>query len=137
MVRVVLDTNVLVSAMIQPQGLPARIFLLAVAGRLGLTVCGEMYSEYEEVLRRPRFRLPEAAIDGVLELIRQRGYWVRPSGVPRVCSDPDDDIFVACAQAGDADFLVTGNIRDFPADCPAPAIVTPRQFWAWWEANGS
>ncbi len=56
MIRVVIDTNVLISALLQPQGLPAQVLLMSVAGRAArLCVSGEVYAEYEEVIRRPRF----------------------------------------------------------------------------------
>jgi len=49
-----------------------------------------------------------------LRTIRPCGRWVRPSVPVRVCSDPDDDVFLECSQASGADYLVTGNVRDFP-----------------------
>lgn len=128
-VRVVLDTNVLVSALLQPQGLPARTFLTTVAGtRAQLCVSGDIYAEYEEVLRRPKFNRTESVIEHTLRTIRQNGFWVRPSQEVRACSDPDDDIFLECAQAAGARYLVTGNLKDFPAKWAGTQILTPRQF---------
>ena len=98
--RVVLDTNILVSALLQPQSLPARVFLTTIAGNtLQLCESGEIYAEYEEVLRRPRFNRTEAVIE---HTIRQNGFWVRPSEQVRACSDPDDNIFLECAQVARA-----------------------------------
>jgi predicted nucleic acid-binding protein len=45
----------------------------------------------------------------------------------RACSDPDDDIFLECAQAARADYLVTGNLRHFPEAWESTRIVTPRR----------
>ena len=54
MIRVVLDTNILVSALLQPHGFPARTFLIALAGTTAqLCVSGDIYAEYDEVLRAP------------------------------------------------------------------------------------
>lgn len=60
MIRVVLDTNILISALLQPQGLPARTFVLVLAGTTTqLCVSGDVYAEYEEVIRRPKFNRSE------------------------------------------------------------------------------
>jgi putative PIN family toxin of toxin-antitoxin system len=74
MIRVVLDTNVFVSALLSPQGAPARIFLTAIAGRdLQLCISGEIYAEYEEVIRRPRFLREPGEIEAALRTIRGAG----------------------------------------------------------------
>jgi putative PIN family toxin of toxin-antitoxin system len=129
MIRVVLDTNILVSALLQPQGLPARIFLMTLAGTAAqLCVSGDVYAEYEEVIRRPKFKRSEAGIEQALRAIRQNGFWVKPSEKVRASFDPDDDIFLECSQAAHAHYLVTGNVRDFPVKWVETQIVTPRQF---------
>jgi|SRR3984885_4000218 putative PIN family toxin of toxin-antitoxin system len=128
MIRVVLDTNILVSALLQPQGLPARTFLMTLAGtRAQLCVSGDIYAEYEEVIRRAKFNRTEAAIETALGAIRQNGVWVKPSEKMHACSDPDDDIFLECAQAARAHYIVTGN-RKLPAKWTDAQIVSARQF---------
>jgi putative PIN family toxin of toxin-antitoxin system len=57
-IRVVLDTNVIVSALLQPLGAPAAVFLLVAAGAVQLCVSGNIYAEYEEVIHRRRADLP-------------------------------------------------------------------------------
>ena len=109
MIRVVLDPNIIVSVLLQPLGQPAQVFVLAIGGSLQLCISGSVYSEYEEVIRRPRFRRSDEVINATLHVIRERALWVRPTEVIRSCSDPDDDIFLECAAAADADYLVTGN----------------------------
>src|SRR3954452_11828772 len=99
MIRVVLDTNVLVSALLQPLGPSAQIFLLALAGAIQLCVSGPIYAEYEEVINRPRFKLNPATITATLQTIREKALWVRPTERLQACSDPDDDIFLECAFA--------------------------------------
>ncbi|MDQ6707235.1 MAG: putative toxin-antitoxin system toxin component, PIN family [Acidobacteriota bacterium] len=115
MIRVVLDTNVLVSALLQPLGVPARILLMALSGSTQLCVSGDVYAEYEKVIRRPRFRRSETVIAATLAEIRAKGTWVRPVETIRACSDPDDDVFLECAVAAQAEYLVTGNIKHFPS----------------------
>ena len=89
MIRVVIDTNVIVSALLQPLGPPAQVFLLAVSGSVQLCITGEVYAEYEEVIRRPRFRRDEGVIIAALDAIREKGFWVRPTESVRACADPD------------------------------------------------
>jgi uncharacterized protein len=129
MIRVVLDTNVVVSALLHPQGFPARAFLIALAGvSAQLCVSGEIYAEYEEVIRRPKFERSEAIIESALAAIRKNGLWVRSSEKVTACTDPDDDIFLVCAQAAHAQYVVTGNLRHFPTKWAEAHIVTARQF---------
>jgi putative PIN family toxin of toxin-antitoxin system len=126
MIRVVLDTNIIVSALLQPLGPSAQIFMMALGGSLQMCVTGGIYAEYEEVIRRPRLKRSEAIITATLQSIRDRGLWVRPDHIVRACADPDDDIFLECAQAVRAAYLVTGNTRDFPISWETTQIVTPR-----------
>jgi putative PIN family toxin of toxin-antitoxin system len=129
MIRVVLDTNILISALLSPRGSPAQILLLTlVEPDTQLCVSGDVYAEYEEVIRRPRLHRSDSEIEATLHAIREKGFWVKPAERVRACSDPDDDIFLECAQAADAHYLVTGNLKDFPAAWGSTQIVTARQF---------
>ena len=77
MIRVVLDTNILISALLSPSGAPAQVFLRTILDRdLQLCVSGEVYAEYEEVMRRPRLRRSEGEVSDALRAIRDRGYWM-------------------------------------------------------------
>jgi len=128
MIRVVIDTNVLISALLQPQGLPAQVLLATIAGpKARLCVSGDIYAEYEEVIRRPRFKRSETEIANTLRSIRETGVWVRPAHRLHACVDPSDDVFLECAQAARAHYIVTGNVKHFPAKWGDTLIVTPRQ----------
>jgi uncharacterized protein len=126
MIRVVLDTNIIVSALLQPLGPPAQVFMLALGGSIQLCVSGSVYAEYEEVISRPRLQRCEDIVASALHAIREQGLWVRPTDQVRGCSDPDDDIFLECAQAAQAEYLVTGNIRHFPTSWAGTRVVTAR-----------
>jgi putative PIN family toxin of toxin-antitoxin system len=129
MIRVVLDTNILVSALLNPQGPPAQVFLMTILEPdTQLCVIGDIYAEYEEVIRRPRLNRSDSEISAALRTIREKGFWVRPTEKVRACSDPDDDVFLECAQAAAAHYLVTGNVKHFPAVWASTLIVTARQF---------
>ena len=126
MIRVVLDTNIIVSALLQPAGPPARIFVLVLGGGLQLCVSARIYAEYEEVISRARLQRSQETIASTLQAIREKGLWVRPAQSVRVCADLDDDIFLECAQAAQADYRVTGNIKHFPTSWANTRIVTAR-----------
>jgi putative PIN family toxin of toxin-antitoxin system len=72
MIRVVLDTNIVVSALLQPLGQPAQVLLLALTGGIRLCVSGEVYAEYEDVIRRPRLHRNEKEIKGLSALSASR-----------------------------------------------------------------
>jgi putative PIN family toxin of toxin-antitoxin system len=74
MIRVVLDTNILVSALLSPQGPPAQVFLMTILGPdTQLCVSGDIYAEYEEVIRRPRLNRSDSEISAALRTIREKG----------------------------------------------------------------
>ena len=97
MIRVVLDTTIIVSALLQPLGPSAQIFVLALGGSIQMCVSGTIYAEYEEVISRPRLQRSEDVIAATLQAIREKSRWVRPAETVRACPDPDDDIFLECA----------------------------------------
>jgi putative PIN family toxin of toxin-antitoxin system len=129
MIRVVLDTNILISALLNPQGPPAQVLLMTIVDSdTQLWVSGNIFAEYEDVIRRPRFNRSSSEIVATLRTIREKGFWVKPTEKVHVCSDPDDDIFLERALAAAADYLVTGNVKDFPAVWSSTQIVTAREF---------
>jgi putative PIN family toxin of toxin-antitoxin system len=127
MIRVVIDTDVLVSALLEPSGLPAQVFVLALSGSIQLCVSGEVYAEYEEVISRPRFQRDSETIAATLRAIREQAFWVKPTNPVRACSDPSDDIFLECAQAARADYIVTSNLKHFPEAWDSTRILQPRR----------
>ena len=124
--KVVLDTNVLVSAHLNPDGLERLILNAALSGRLRLCVSAEILEEYEDALRRPKFDIRPALVDEALQAIRVRAKTVAPRVRVTAARDPDDNKFLACAQAASADYLVTGNRRHFPARWRRTAVVNAR-----------
>ena len=128
MIRVVIDTNILVSALLQPEGLPAAVFMLALSGQVQLCVSNAIFAEYDDVIRRPRLKRPLDVIEGTLQSIRKLGHWIKPTIRVEECSDADDNVFLECAQAAKADYLVTGNLRHFPRFWRQTKIITSREF---------
>lgn len=123
MIRAVIDTNVLVSAMISSAGNEALLLMAINQGLVTPYFSPEILDEYSEVLLRPRFRFPGNEVDALLDLFRLRGKLLNPESTARISPDPDDDKLIACALAAEADFLVTGNKRHFPQTKPWGARV--------------
>ena len=127
LIRVVLDTNVVVSAHLTGGGLEAFVLDLALASKLELYVSSQILAEYEEVLRRPRFRIDPKKVTQSLRLIKKQAKTVKPTRTLSVSPDPDDNRFLECAEAARADYLVTGNRRHFPSKHRKTLIVNARQ----------
>lgn len=126
--RVVLDTNVLVSGLLSAAGPPSWIVEAILAGELELALDMAIRQEYEEVLRRPEFGFTSGIVDELLAAIDRFGLHVAaapPSPVP--LPDPDDEPFLAVAAATDST-LVTGNLKHFPPPSrEGVEVQTPRE----------
>ncbi|HEX3376093.1 MAG TPA: putative toxin-antitoxin system toxin component, PIN family [Candidatus Acidoferrales bacterium] len=126
--RLVLDTNIIVSAAIKPEGLQRTVLLLAMMRPARLYISEPMLSEYRMVLSRPEFKIQKGLRLQFLQRINAVSRVVSPSRQIRVTPDPDDNIFLECADAARADYLVTGNLRHFPKFWKQTKIVSSREF---------
>ena len=112
--RVVLDTNVLVSGLLNPVGAPGRVVDLLLAGEISLLADDRVLREYRLVLPRPKFAFPRADVRAVLEFL-ETGSEIVPAAPSRIrLPDPDDLPFLEVAVSGGAESLITGNLRHFP-----------------------
>ncbi|MGA2570679.1 MAG: putative toxin-antitoxin system toxin component, PIN family [Terracidiphilus sp.] len=128
MTRAVLDTNVLVSALISPFGNEALVLLAVEQGRVAPCFSPAILEEYAGVLSRPKFNFAEREIDGLIELLRRAGLLFETRQATGTSPDPKDEAFIACAIASGAEFLVTGNRRHFPAQSYGRAkVVSSRE----------
>ena len=124
----VIDTNVLVSALLRSASIPGIITQESLDGRIIPLLNDEIIAEYQDVLRRPKFRFDKSAIDTLINGIIKRGIHVdnlMPTDV--LLPDPKDIVFyrVVMEVRKDEDaYLVTGNLKHFPAK---HFIVTPRE----------
>jgi predicted nucleic acid-binding protein len=127
-VRIVLDTNVLVSGLLSARGAPAFIVEAVLAGTLELALDMATRDEYEEVLRREEFRFSPEIVDDLLSALDRFGFQVAAvPPCPRPLPDPDDEPFLAVA-AATGSFLVTGNLKHFPPGARAGVpVLTPRE----------
>jgi putative PIN family toxin of toxin-antitoxin system len=126
--RLVIDTNVVVSAALKPQSLQRTTLLLALTKPARLYLSYPILEEYADVLARPELRIRKGARLQLLQFIRNCGHIVKPSRRIEVASDPDDNMFLECADAGRADYLITGNQRHFPKFWKKTKIITAREF---------
>lgn len=126
--RLIVDTNIVVSAALKPDGLQRTVLLLAITKPARLYVTDAILAEYREVLRRPELRIRKGLRQQLLQLIRNRSYVVTAPRALWVTKDPDDNKFVECADAAHADYLVTGNQRHFPKFWKKTKVITSREF---------
>jgi putative PIN family toxin of toxin-antitoxin system len=112
--RLVIDTNVLISALLSSKSLPAHLLLLWRDNWFDLLTSAEQLEEFRRATRYPKIRerLPPAFAGRLVNEIRTLGIML--VDLPRVAlsSDPRDNYLLAMAIAGSADFLVTGDKRD-------------------------
>lgn len=123
----ILDTNVLVSAMLKAGSVPGLVALEAMSGDIIPVLNDEILAEYEDVLRRPKFRFEERAIRVFLEELKRRAVYVDAVSVEEVLPDEKDVIFYAVLmekRKEEEAYLVTGNLKHFPV---RTYIVTPRE----------
>ena len=126
--RAVLDTNVIVSGLLSPSGNARLILAMAFACKFDLIVSVELFAEYEAVIRRPKFRFRLEEIDEALTELRRVGELVKPTDQVSESPDETDNRFLECAEAGSADYLVTGNSSHFPKKWGKTHVVTIRRF---------
>ncbi|HEY6328609.1 MAG TPA: putative toxin-antitoxin system toxin component, PIN family [Blastocatellia bacterium] len=132
MIKLVVDTNVIISANIKQRGAESRLLDLILDRRLQLYVSQPILAEYEGVLSRPKFRLDPRRVEDAIEAIRSTCTIVTPSKLLSVSNDDPDNRFLECAEEAVADFLVTGNKRHFRRAGSRPRLSTLENYWRFW-----
>ncbi len=105
--RVVLDTNVLVSGLLGGASVP--VLRAWRAGKLIIVLSPAIYAEYEEVLQRPKFKLPRWLVQEMLAFIREQSEWVEPLQLYQAARDPADNKFLEAAVCGQVDLLISAD----------------------------
>ena len=123
----VIDTNVLVSALLRSNSNPGSVIAESLTGRITPLLNETILAEYRDVLRRPKFHFPEEAVSIVLDGIIRRGIFVNSIPLNEILPDPKDAVFyevvMEARKESDA-YLVTGNLKHFPHRA---FIVTPKE----------
>ncbi|MBI3958796.1 MAG: putative toxin-antitoxin system toxin component, PIN family [Chloroflexi bacterium] len=139
--RIVLDTNVLISSLFKRESTSAQILSLWRAGEFELLISPEVLSELKRVIEYPRVQrrliYTEQEIAHFLDLLTMAGTLLSPQDTLTVVKDdPHDDKFVTLAVAGQAEYLVSGDNHLLNvASIFGVTVVTPRAFLSLWEAQ--
>lgn len=127
--KIVLDTNVLVSGLLTPFGPSGEILRIVFSGELTLCLDARILAEYKEVLERPNFKFDREHISVLLDFIKQYGQFISSAPLQMRLPDPDDEPFLEVAVSARVLSLVTGNSIHYP---PSPFqginIFSPSRF---------
>lgn len=123
----VIDTNVIVSAVLKQDSVHGKVVRMALEGSIVPILNDVIENEYREVLSRPKFHLSQSIIEDIIFAFRDKGLYVEAGSFEIELPDPKDRVFyevVMEKRKSEETWLVTGNIRHFPVE---PFIVTPRE----------
>ena len=124
MIKAVIDTNVLVSALLSPNGCPAAILDHILNGSIVMCYDSRIISEYQEVLLRPKFGFDKKAVMQVINFIIDSGLSIVPAPIREIFHDENDRPFYEVAISAEA-YLVTGNTKHFPK---SSIVLVPQEF---------
>ena len=134
--RIVLDTNVLVSGLLSPFGAPGEIVRMASAGTLQVCYDARILSEYKNVLRRPKFSLDALLTEALLDQVKSCGHSVASKPLDKPLPDPNDEPFLEVAIAGKAVCLITGNLKHYPqASRQGVNVFPPSVFFGFYRSH--
>ena len=128
MIRVVLDTNVLVSAVITPTGPNAQILELIIAERIRPYMTEAVLTEYNQVFKYERLKhLDRRLLARLWRLLKSSGVMVKSGGRLRISGHEEDNRIYECAVAAKAQYIVTENAKHFRHPYKMTKVVTARQ----------
>lgn len=126
--KIVLDTNVLVSGILLPHGPPAAVLRALLTERVTLCFDERILSEYRDVLFRGTFAFDRELVEELLAFLEAAGFPALAEPLDLALPDSADQMFIEVALFGQADFLVTGNLKHFPKSARRGiAVVSPRE----------
>lgn len=133
MLKIILDTNVIVSSLIQ-KSFPYQIVNdIVLEKKVKLCLSQDLLDEYTEVLSRPKFsRFPEfiARAEFFIEYLNNISVFYKPNQKVNLISDVKDNVLLELALASEAHYIVTGNSNDFNFEAfNTTKIVSPKVFW--------
>lgn len=111
---VVLDTNVIVSGIINPHGIPAKILNMVINGKITLVLYSRIFSEYKSALTSPKFSFPKEYVNVLLEFIKKKAVFVSPAPANLKPIDLSGLPFIEVALEKKIP-LITGNKKHFRA----------------------
>lgn len=123
----VIDTNVVVSAMLKKDSMPALVLKEVLVGNIHLLVNDDILDEYLEVLRRKKFGFPIDAVMNLVDELKKQAIYVDATPTEEYMPDPDDAVFYEIVMEARKDvdaYLITGNLKHFPEK---PFVITPAE----------
>lgn len=127
--RIVLDTNVIVSALLSPAGPPARVLALVAEARVSVLLDERVLAEYQRVLEYRKFGFRPAVREEIFDYLVDFGERVAGPFAAVDLPHRQDAKFLEVAIAGRADALVTGNLRHFPVGArQGVRVLSPAEF---------
>ena len=126
--RVVLDTNILISACWTPSGLESQTVRMALAGTITACVSPAVWAEYRDVLFRDKFAAVRNRATELLANLEACAIEVVPQDTVTAATAEDDNRFLECAATAGAAYLITGNLKHYPARWGSTWIVNARGF---------
>ena len=125
----VLDTNVIISALIKPFSDSSKILNLILSGKIKLAYDFRILNEYEEILRRNKFNFDPQYNEAIITQIKEEGIQIDPLPLNVELPDKDDAPFLEVAVSARVDVIVTGNKKHFPkTHCKNIEILSPSEF---------
>ena len=127
MTYAVIDTNVLVSALIthNSSSATAKVVKMLTEGSFIPLYDKDIIKEYQEVLHRPKFKLVPGIADALISFIMENGIEVARATFLNEMPDEDDRVFYEVALSDEDSFLVTGNLKHYPQ---TPQVISPANF---------
>lgn len=126
--RVVIDTNIFISGLLNLEGGAAKIINLFKKDIFELVITREVFEEYLKVIHFFDNNIPHKSSEELLELVFEKAFKVKTASPHGLCKDPDDEKFLTAAVSGHAEYLVTKNIKDFPHSTSGVKVVNVREF---------
>ena len=123
--KLVLDINIIVSALLSPLGLPAKILNIVLNGSATIIYDNSVLAEYVDVLGREKLKIDQELKNLIIAFIEKEGIYIiaEPHDIKFI--DRDDKTFYDLYKSGDVDYLITGNKKHFPEE---KGIITAREF---------
>jgi len=123
--RIVFDTNILISACWKPGGSESQVVFLS--GKFIFCISEAIEAEYREVAQREKFAKQRDCLEALIASIVKFAHRVQPAQTCTACSDPDDNQLLDCALAANARYVITGNLRHFPSEWEGIQVINARR----------
>ncbi len=127
--KIVLDTNVIVSGLLSPYNAPGEIIRMVSSGILKLCYDARILFEYQSVLLRPKFKFDSEHIDALIDQIKSCGCIAASKPLPKKLPDIDDEPFLEVALGAEVSYLITGNLIHYPVKLrQGIKVISPAEF---------